>query len=77
MGKGAPDTNPVGTKSGGWTKAADGFWHTDSAVRDLDTRKFKAELPSTTTTATTTTATATATTTATTPTPTTKTAKKK
>ena len=32
MGKGSEDTNPIGTKTGGWIKCADGFWHTEIAA---------------------------------------------
>jgi hypothetical protein len=32
MGKGSEDANPVGTKTGGWIKCADGYWHTESAA---------------------------------------------
>lgn len=32
MGKGSEDTNPVGTKYGGWIKCADGYWRTEMAA---------------------------------------------
>jgi hypothetical protein len=32
MGKGSEDSNPVGTKTGGWIKCADGYWRTEVAA---------------------------------------------
>jgi hypothetical protein len=32
MGKGSEDTNPVGTKTGGWIKCADGYWRTEASA---------------------------------------------
>lgn len=52
MGKGAPDTNPVGTKSGGWVKLQDGYWHTEAAATTVNVRKLVANTATTKTTET-------------------------